>query len=213
MLNQHPEFGAPHYACLYAWLSGSFARELNDAQIAELASPSLTAWLALLEQMPALQAPVTQFNQAVAALQQRPDAQLELAADFAGLFLMTDKSAALPYASCYQPESSRFKQEQSARMKVLLAQAGMEVDGSFSEPEDHLALILELLSRLNFALTETETPRKGLLALRSEVLTGSLSWLPEFNRRCIRHDGFGFYAALSTLLLALLRLDASTSPH
>lgn len=52
-----------------------------------------------------------------------------------------------------------------------------------------------------------------LLALRSEVLTGSLSWLPEFNRRCIRHDGFGFYAALSTLLLALLRLDASTSPH
>lgn len=213
MVNQGSALGAPHYACLYAWLSGCFARELDDAQLAELTSPSLTAWLTLLEQTPTLQAPVTQFNQAVAALLQRPDARLELAADFAGLFLMTEKSAALPYASCYQPESSRFKQEQSAQMKVLLAQTGMEVNGSFSEPEDHLAVILELLSRLNFALTETEAPSQELFELRNEVLSRSLSWLPEFNQRCIRHDGFGFYAALSTLLLALLRLDASTSPH
>ena len=80
-----------------------------------------------------------------------------------------DKSAALPYASCYQPESARFKQEQSSRMMALLAQSGMEVDGSFSEPEDHLALILELLSRLNFAITKTETPNKDLLALRCSV--------------------------------------------
>jgi TorA-specific chaperone len=213
MLNQGSALGAPHFACLYAWLSGNFARELDDAQLAELTSPSLTDWLALLEQTPALQSSVTRFNQAVAVLQQRPDARLELAADFAGLFLMTEKSAALPYASCYQPESSRFKQEQSAQMKVLLAQSGMEVNGSFSEPEDHLAVVLELLSRLNFAITETETPGKELLELRSEVLARSLSWVPEFNQRCIRHDGFGFYAALSTLLLALMRLDASTSPH
>ncbi|WP_269935716.1 molecular chaperone TorD [Serratia liquefaciens] len=200
--------GHPHYACLYAWLSGSFARELCDVQIAELTSPELTAWLAILEPLPELTAPVTRFRQTVTALQRRPDAQLELAADFAGLFLMTEKSAALPYSSCYQLASSRFKQEPSAQMKALLAQSGMAVESSFGEPEDHLALVVELLSHLNFALTEAGDERRELLKLRNEALIHCLSWLPEFNQRCLSYDKFGFYAALSGLLLALMRLDA-----
>lgn len=214
MVNQESELGVQHYACLYAWLSGNFARELNDVQVAELTSPSLVAWLKLLEPILTLQQPVNQFNQCVAALQQRPDARLELAADFAGLlFLMTGKSAALPYASCYQPEVSRFKQEQNERMKTLLEQSGLAVEGSFAEPEDHLALILELLSHLSFELTQARVSRKRLLELRSEVLAYCLSWLPEFNQRCICYDSFGFYAALSALLLAIIRLDTNSASH
>ena len=210
MQDQVPGLGSPHYACLYAWLSGSFARELSDVQIAELTSPELVAWLAVLEPIPALTTPVVQFKQAVQTLQQRPDARLELAADFAGLFLMTEKSAALPYSSCYQLESSRFKQEPNAQMKALLAQSGMAVASSFGEPEDHLALVVELLSHLNFALTEAGDERRELLELRSEALVHCMSWLPEFTQRCSSNDNFGFYAALSGLLLALMRLDAST---
>ncbi|HCR62527.1 MAG TPA: hypothetical protein DIW66_11585 [Serratia liquefaciens] len=79
---------------------------------------------------------------------------------------------------------------------------------SFGEPEDHLALVVELLSHLNFALTEAGNERRELLELRSEALIHCLSWLPEFNQRCLSYDKFGFYAALSGLLLALMRLDA-----
>jgi TorA-specific chaperone len=208
MLSQETP-GLSHYACLYAWLSGCFARELSDEQIAGLAGPEFTPWLTMLGKVPKLAAQVNQLAEAITALQQRPDARLELAADFAGLFLMTGKAAALPYASCYQADSSRFKQQQSVEMKAMLAQSGLTVSGTFAEPEDHLALSLELLSRLSFALTEEETPREALLALRSEVIN-SLSWLTEFNQRCARFDGFGFYAALSALLLALLEVDADT---
>lgn len=211
MLTEKGALGFQHYACLYAWLAGSFARELDQGQITELTGPSLTAWLELLEPMPAFKDAVLQFKRAVTALQQRPDARLELAADFAGLFLMTEKSAALPYASCYQGDSSRFKQ-QSVQMKAILAQSGMTVAASFNEPEDHLALHLELLSHLSFALTEPQASRQALLRLRNDVLTYSLHWLPAFTQRCVHHDTFGFYAALSQLLLALVQMDERTTP-
>lgn len=61
MQDQVPGLESPHYACLYAWLSGSFARELSDVQIAELTSPELVAWLAVLEPIPALTTPVVQL--------------------------------------------------------------------------------------------------------------------------------------------------------
>ncbi|MGQ2272932.1 hypothetical protein ACS89Q_23795, partial [Salmonella enterica] len=34
-----------------------------------------------------------------------------------------------------------------------------------------------------------------------------LEWLPEFTNNCLKHDSYGFYAALSQLLLAIVRFD------
>ena len=45
-----------------------------------------------------LTAAVNGLENSIATLTVRDDARLELAADFCGLFLMTDKQAALPYA-------------------------------------------------------------------------------------------------------------------
>ncbi|EFY9843516.1 molecular chaperone TorD, partial [Shigella flexneri] len=106
----------------------------------------------------------------------RDDARLELAADFCGLFLMTDKQAALPYASAYKQDEQEIKR--------LLVEAGMETSGNFNEPADHLAIYLELLSYLHFSLGEGTVPA-----------------------RCRQYDSFGFYAALSQLLLVLVECD------
>ena len=54
----------------------------------------------------------------IATLTVRDDARLELAADFCGLFLMTDKQAALPYASAYKQDEQEIKR--------LLVEAGMK---------------------------------------------------------------------------------------
>ncbi len=67
-------------------------------------------------------------------------------ADFCGLFLMTDKQAALPYASAYKQDEQEIKR--------LLVEAGMETSGNFNEPADHLAIYLDLLSHLHFSLGE-----------------------------------------------------------
>ncbi|WP_416041708.1 molecular chaperone TorD [Edwardsiella ictaluri] len=200
---------AQHYACLYAWLAGLFAHETDDAQLARLRSPDTQAWFALLRQLAPLRPALQCLQEALVALEARPDARLELAADFAGLFLLSQKRAALPYASCYQGETPRFRQAPCDEVQSLLQRAGMQLNADFHEPEDHLSIFLELLSHLSFASAEQPGQKDVLVPLRQRTLALLLEWLPEFNARCLRYDTFGFYAALSQLLLALVRLDAN----
>lgn len=74
----------------------------------------------------------------------------------------------------------------------------------FNEPANHLAIFLELLSHLYFAHGEGVVPAQGVNNLRQKTLTALRQWLPEFVARCRQYDSFGFYAALSQLLLALV---------
>lgn len=217
MPQQATPLSAQHYACLYAWLAGIFARELDDTQLTQLQSADLQAWLDFMDNQPALHEASSNVRRSISALLLRPDARLELAADFAGLFLMTDKQGALPYASCYEGDKVRFRRDACLQMQQLLHDAGMSVRSEFHEPEDHLAVIFELLSHLKFAASEFAADEHTaahdelatLNALQQRTLGLLLMWLPDFAARCQAHDPFGFYAALSALALQLVQLDAA----
>ncbi|CEC01860.1 TorD protein [Salmonella enterica subsp. enterica serovar Paratyphi A] len=196
---KQPALAQEQYACVYAWLALLFFREVDDEGLIQLQSAETADWLALLKRQPALAASVALLEQKIAALSLRQDAQLELAADFCGLFLMTDKKSALPYASQYP-------QQEPGMIKHLLLEAGMEVNDDFKEPTDHLAIYLELLSHLHFSLGESFQQRR-MNKLRQKTLSSLLEWLPEFTNNCLKHDPYGFYAALSQLLLAIVRFD------
>lgn len=196
---KQPALAQEQYACVYAWLALLFFREVDDEGLIQLQSAEIADWLALLKRQPALAASVALLEQKIAALSLRQDAQLELAADFCGLFLMTDKKSALPYASQYP-------QQEPGMIKHLLLEAGMEVNDDFKEPTDHLAIYLELLSHLHFSLGESFQQRR-MNKLRQKTLSSLLEWLPEFTNNCLKHDPYGFYAALSQLLLAIVRFD------
>ncbi|EGF4902295.1 molecular chaperone TorD [Salmonella enterica subsp. enterica serovar Bredeney] len=196
---KQPALAQEQYACVYAWLALLFFREVDDEGLIQLQSAEIAGWLALLKRQPALAASVALLEQKIAALSLRQDAQLELAADFCGLFLMTDKKSALPYASQYP-------QQEPGMIKHLLLEAGMEVNDDFKEPTDHLAIYLELLSHLHFSLGESFQQRR-MNKLRQKTLSSLLEWLPEFTNNCLKHDPYGFYAALSQLLLAIVRFD------
>lgn len=196
---KQPALAQEQYACVYAWLALLFFREVDDEGLIQLQSAEIADWLALLKRQPALVASVALLEQKIAALSLRQDAQLELAADFCGLFLMTDKKSALPYASQYP-------QQDPGMIKHLLLEAGMEVNDDFKEPTDHLAIYLELLSHLHFSLGESFQQRR-MNKLRQKTLSSLLEWLPEFTNNCLKHDPYGFYAALSQLLLAIVRFD------
>lgn len=137
---------AQQIACVYARLAQLFSRELDDEQLTQIASAQMAEWFSLLKSEPPLTAAVNELENRIATLTVRDDARLELAADFCGLFLMTDKQAALPYASAYKQDEQEIKR--------LLVEAGMETSGNFNEPADHLAIYLELLSHLHFSLGE-----------------------------------------------------------
>ncbi|EHG6611906.1 molecular chaperone TorD [Salmonella enterica subsp. enterica serovar 4,[5],12:b:-] len=196
---KQPALAQEQYACVYAWLALLFFREVDDEGLIQLQSAEIADWLSLLKLQPALAASVALLEQKIAALSLRQDAQLELAADFCGLFLMTDKKSALPYASQYP-------QQEPGMIKHLLLEAGMEVNDDFKEPTDHLAIYLELLSHLHFSLGESFQQRR-MNKLRQKTLSSLLEWLPEFTNNCLKHDPYGFYAALSQLLLAIVRFD------
>ncbi|EJG4714944.1 molecular chaperone TorD [Salmonella enterica subsp. enterica serovar 4,[5],12:b:-] len=196
---KQPALAQEQYACVYAWLALLFFREVDDEGLIQLQSAEIADWLALLKLQPALAASVALLEQKIAALSLRQDAQLELAADFCGLFLMTDKKSALPYASQYP-------QQEPGMIKHLLLEAGMEVNDDFKEPTDHLAIYLELLSHLHFSLGESFQQRR-MNKLRQKTLSSLLEWLPEFTNNCLKHDPYSFYAALSQLLLAIVRFD------
>lgn len=189
-------------ACVYAWLAQMFSRERDGEGLAQLQSSEMTEWFTVLKGEPSLEADVLLLEAKIAALKVREDATLELAADFCSLFLMSDKHAALPYASAHLEEGPNY-----GVIKQLLSDAGMQVSDTFSESADHLAIFIELLSHLHFSLGEPGVSRQRIDALRRETLAGLLRWLPEFTAKCRRYDDFGFYGALSQLLLAFVRLD------
>ena len=108
---------AQQIACVYAWLAQLFSRELDDEQLTQIASAQMAEWFSLLKSEPPLTAAVNELENRIATLTVRDDARLELAADFCGLFLMTDKQAALPYASAYKQDEQEIKR--------LLVEAGM----------------------------------------------------------------------------------------
>ncbi|MDV7071984.1 molecular chaperone TorD [Citrobacter werkmanii] len=189
-------------ACVYAWLAKLFSRERDDESLEQLQSSEMAEWFALLKSEPSLEAEVLLLEEKIAALKMREDVTLELAADFCSLFLMSDEHAALPYASAHLEEGPNY-----GVIKQLLSDAGMQVSNTFSESADHLAIFVELLSHLHFSLAEAGLRHRQIDALRRETLAGLLRWLPEFTAKCCRYDDFGFYGALSQLLLALVRLD------
>lgn len=217
MPQQATPLSAQHYACLYAWLAGIFARELDDTQLTQLQSADLQVWLDFMDSQPALHEASRNVRRTISALLLRPDARLELAADFAGLFLMTDKQGALPYASCYEGDKMRFRRDACLQMQQLLHDAGMSVRREFHEPEDHLAVTFELLSHLKFSAGEFAADEHTaahdelvtLNLLQQRTLGLLLMWLPDFAARCQAHDPFGFYAAISALALQLVQLDAA----
>ncbi|MGY9520994.1 molecular chaperone TorD [Citrobacter freundii] len=201
-MTKHFSLTTEQMACVYAWLAQLFSRERDYESLALLQSSEMAEWFAVLKGEPLLEAQVLLLEEKIAALKAREDATLELAADFCSLFLMSDKHAALPYASAHLEGGPNY-----GVIKQLLSDAGMQVSDTFSESADHLAIFIELLSHLHFSLAEAGPRHQQVDALRRETLAGLLRWLPEFTTKCRRYDDFGFYGALSQLLLALVRLD------
>ena len=185
--------------CFYACMGQLFSRELDDEQLTQIASAQMAEWFSLLKSEPPLTAAVNGLENRRATRTGRDEARRERAADGGVRGRRTEKQAA-------RPEEPAYKQDEQ-EIKRLLVEAGMETSGNFNEPADHLAIYLELLSHLHFSLGEGTVPARRIDGLRQKTLTALREWLPEFAARCRQYDRFGFYAALSQLLLVLVECD------
>lgn len=195
-------------AVVYGWFSTLYANELSGPMLkgylAGQGAPLLGGLAAI-----GLGTEAGRFEAALAALRDTPLARLELAADFAQIFLLDAKAGALPYASMYEGDDPQFCGTAEARMRNFLAASGLSIDARFREPADHLAVYLALMRHLLEQHQDARDIAATAVDQASFLHDALLGWLPKFVQRCQQAGPqFDFYPALAALLLAFLRQDA-----
>lgn len=195
---------------IYWWLSSLFAKELTSEDLEHYQSYEIRTFLDGLAQTPELSKPMENVKTSLNQLMDREEAQLELAADFCGLFLSTPKSGALPYASMYVGKTGLLNDKPAQDMNALMSEYGISQRKEFNEPADHLAIQLDFLGNLIIRTNEQEKPELAEELMQAQLAflkQHLLNWLPAFAKDCQERDKFGFYAAVSHLLLAFCQLD------
>ncbi len=213
---QHdPQAGAAEWrlagrqrAWVYGWFSTLYAAELSDAMLTAYLAGEAAPLLGGLGAL-GLDAEVGRFQAALEALRDVPLARLELAADFAQMFLLDLESGAPPYASVYAGDDPRFCGAAEAQMRQFLAVASRSIEPRFKEPADHLAVYLALMRHLLEAHADTSAIEPAAHDQADALQGALLDWLPKFVERHQRSGPqFDFYPALAALLLAFVQRDA-----
>lgn len=197
---------------IYWWMSSLLARELTTEDLEEYNGGEMLTFLSGLGMTPELKEPVEAFRDALNRLKTREDAQLELAADFCGLFLSTPKSGALPYASMYVGESGLLNDKPAQDMNKLMEKFDIAQRKEFNEPADHIAVELDFMGNLIILANQQESEEQAEAIMQEQqqfIDTMLLNWLPAFAKQCKERDQFGFYAAAVNLLVAFCKLDSA----
>ena len=200
-------------AQLYGWFASLYAAEVSEVALEGYLGDGYQPLYAGLSDL-GLGAEVARLQAAIEALRTLPLARLELAADFAQLFLLDAKTGALPYASVYEDEGkgSVLYGAAEERMRSFLAESGLAIQADFREPADHLAVYLALVAKLAEQDAEQGIDSIDFATAAFEQLSflqaGLLGWLEAFVQRCQQaRPRFDFYPALATLLHGFVRED------
>lgn len=198
---------------LCRWLATLFGAEISEAVLGQYRQGDAAPMLAILAGEPGLEAEVERLEASLAGLVMFPMPHLELAADFAELFLVDALSGAAPYASLHTGGARVFHGEPAARMARRLGEAGVAIKRDFSEPADHLAVMLDYLAHGCEALgnleggVRSEACREIQRYLDEELC----NWLPTFATRCRRvSTASDFYPALAALTAGYCQRLADT---
>lgn len=197
---------------IYWWFSSLFAKELTEKELEAYHSVEIRSFLAGLGENESLKPAVDSLVDALNRLQDREDAQLELAADFCELFLKTEKYGALPYASMYIGESGLLNDKPAEEMEKLMAEFGVQVDENLKEPADYLAVELDFLGNMIIRSNELEQEKhmeEAFVKQNDFIQQQLMSWLPQFSDKCKKFDEFGFYSSVAKLLVAFCKLDSA----
>lgn len=194
---------------LYGWFSTLYREEVTEQMFGRHFADGPFEPFAGLTEL-GLGSEVGRLEAAVEALRGVPLARLELAADFAQMFLLDARAGALPYASAYTGEGSASALYSAAetRMREFLASRALAIQPDFREPADHLAVLLAVLAHLAEQQSDAQDPGAAARAQAAFLRTGLIDWLPRFTQRCQEvRPRFDFYPALATLLLEFARAD------
>lgn len=193
----------------YRWFAGVFAAELADEAIIAYQSGAVEPLFRLFKEM-GLETEVQRVEKAIGVLKEIEDSTLELAADFAALYLLDGSHVASPYASVYLDENGEMYGAVELRMRTFLQKSGLAVEPQFREPSDHLSIYLSLMEKwcLQAKKEESEALFESICSQANFLEEGLLSWLPAWLMRVEKVScKSDFYPAMSALLVAFIQED------
>jgi TorA-specific chaperone len=193
---------------LCRWLATLLGAELDEGAVASYRKGEAAPFLEFLRDGHGLQEETARLEVALGQLVMFTTPHLELAADFAALFLGDARSGAPLYASLYADEQRSFFGAPTERMEVRLSRAGYAVRRDVDESADHLAVMLDYLAIRCMTLAKTEEAERR--ALRDDIgvfLEQDLcSWLPQLVARSAQvQTASDCYPALLALTAAYCR--------
>ena len=124
--------------------------------------------------------------------------------EFSALFLGMSASPVMTSESVYLSPSHCLMQEQRDEVLSVYRAAGMKVEDSFREPEDHIAVELSFMAFMCEACVCIEMGDEASLADNIEtqavfVRDHLLRWMPEFCSSVRKHKRVAFYAVVADL--------------
>lgn len=199
-------------SALYRWFADVFALELTAATVenwlAERAYDPIHEVFISLD----LQSPSARVKDAIEALGKLPKSEraLELAADFAQIFLLSGDESAPPYASYYLSSDKHLYGEPTQQMRQFLQSQQLSLHTEFREPDDHLSVYFMVMS---LWIESSSAQNQEMISSADQQLSfldnAFMSWLPKFNARCqqikVQTD---FYPALAALAEQFVLADS-----
>ena len=146
----------------------------------------------------------------------REDALLDLARDYARVFIGHGNNAyaaAYPFESVYTSEKRLLMQEARDEIVQVYREGGLQIDPSWRDPEDHIALELEYMQlmarRTCDALREGDDGRALVLldGQRAFLVRHLVSWTPFLVKDIERLAQTGLYQGVALLTKGLLAED------
>jgi putative dimethyl sulfoxide reductase chaperone len=135
-----------------------------------------------------------------------------LLVDYARLFLGPGEALARPYGSFWLSGDKTVMQDSTLAVRELFRQGGLDLDESFNEVPDHVAVELELLYRLNFRGNEARQAGKSadvdaVEALERRFLDEHLgAWVGPFTAAVKSSASTVFYRQLAELTVRFVRM-------
>jgi TorA maturation chaperone TorD len=140
-------------------------------------------------------------------------ARLELAVEYAGLFLGVWRVPAHPSESAYFSEGQLIMQEPRDEVLKLYRSMGVDKAGQFKEPEDHIALELQFMTHLcektNAALSDGDFPEaRKCLRVQMDFLDEHLGkWVPKLSADILKSARREFYKAIAKITEGYVQMD------
>lgn len=200
-------------SALYRWFADIFARELTPAVLDDWLHHQAYENMHNVFKGLEMKQESERVKVALNAIKQLPvtDQALELAADFAQLFLLSGEDSAPPYASYYLDSDKQLYGKPAEQMRKFLESQQLSLHPEFREPNDHISVYLMVMS-LWIKDSGDEQAMMTTIVDQKEFLSDALlTWLPKFDERCQTiKPSTDFYPALVSLMSEFVFQDKQT---